>query len=72
MEEALHWLADHEHDETTRFMLAQLIRVRAIGGNFRRICRERGWGKTRAYDTCNLALRRISDALNARGVPLRP
>ncbi len=71
MEEAMVWPSRYILNETQRTMLAQLVRARAIGGNYRRICRERGWGKTRAYDTCNVALRLIASGLNRDGVPVR-
>jgi len=68
MEETLQWMERHVIDARARAMLAQLARARAIGGNFRRICRARGWGKTNAYETCNVNLQAIAGALNRAGV----
>ena len=71
MEETLQWMSCHVKCKKARAMLAQLARVRAIGGNYRAICKRRGWGKSQAYEICNVNLRAIAGALNRGKVPVR-
>ena len=71
MEESLNWMARLVIDERARVMLAQLAKARAIGGNFRSVCKKRRWGKTNAYETCNVNLRAIAGALNRAKTPIR-
>jgi hypothetical protein len=71
MEETLKWMAEYVKCNKARAMLSQLAAARTLGGTFRAVCKARGWGKTQAYETCNLSLRNIAGALNRGKTPVR-
>jgi hypothetical protein len=71
MEETLVWMAEYVKCNKARAMLSQLAAARTLGGTFRAVCKARGWGKTQAYEICNLNLRIIASALNRGKVTLR-
>jgi hypothetical protein len=71
MEEAIEWPLDHLPDTPARVMLAQLVGVRAFGGNFRKVCTARGWGKTKAYEEAGGALILLNHRLRQICVPTR-
>jgi hypothetical protein len=71
MEEAIVWPLDHLPDTPARVMFAQLVRVRAFGGNFRKVCTARGWGKTKAYEATSAALDHLNCSLRDAHVPIR-
>jgi hypothetical protein len=70
MEEAMQWMSRYVKDEQHRAIISGLVRTRAFGGNFRRVCRVKHWGKTQAYEIINANLRAIAGALNRAKVPL--
>ncbi len=71
MEEAIGWMADHVRCNKARAMLSQLAAARTLGGNFRAVCKARGWSRSYAYEVCNVNLRAIAGALNRGKVPVR-
>jgi hypothetical protein len=71
MHEAMQWPFDHLPDTPARAMLAQLVRVRTLGGNYRKLCKARGWGKTHAYESAHAALERLTRGLRRARVPVR-